>query len=577
MAGAGFEGGEIFTGSFYHQSDIVNQTEGLQDYRRKQEGHLIIADDRPLLVMSFGTKYNGPNPTKYRIDGKFDIPVGYKVIIKWEEDEVVFMTRQGTFGPEFQIVYLPKSPVPEDFTMFEWNANIAEVWDQFMTVIEGKEERDVRLFNQGPWRTFGVTRDEVQIALKQGTDNKTIVDGILYCKEGDGGKPNLEEFMLYLGFDKNTDEDYLWIFHAFMSEPIPPNYFEYVKDNMVYWVKVSDPVTQEATWKHPHFDKYRKMLHVARQQKPVRHWRPIMEFRIEFLLSQLFTWDSEVADDFPLVETVPNVLEMARIFRVDIKQEPYLVHVLKRALRHYGNVVKEKRKVKDVDDFRNLMQRYRDLVNQFAQTKAEETNKIGRMKVCVECDQQDAVLFCDQCKDFFCQSCFDKLHSRGRRMHHRRTWVEMGMCSECQESIALFHCVQCADMYCRDCYQDWHVRGGRRNHIPIVLRSFNSQTSKLPDATPAMGTGSGSILEKARSHWFTFQDENNVSLYYNLSTGEQRRDMPLAVINDPIEDSIGGGVGGCWAGSWGANMFPDPLDQGQNMSHADMKKMEASF
>lgn len=113
--------------------------------------------------------------------------------------------------------------------------------------------------------------------------------------------------------------------------------------------------------------------------------------------------------------------------------------------------------------------------------------------------------------------------------------VEMGMCAECVESIALFHCVQCADLYCRDCYQarsriassqkcmyrpklsilslnhgfcetfknicqEWHVRGGRRNHIPIILRSFNSQTHQLPEATPAMGTGAAQILAKAR--WF---------------------------------------------------------------------------
>ena len=93
--------------------------------RRRQEGHLIIADDRaspwhvqsrrsakkdafvrfaqdrPLLVMSFGLKYQGPNPSKpwprmltdahtsitalyrllalrYKIEGKYDIPVGFK-------------------------------------------------------------------------------------------------------------------------------------------------------------------------------------------------------------------------------------------------------------------------------------------------------------------------------------------------------------------------------------------------------------------------------------------------------------------------------------------------------------------
>lgn len=32
---------------------------GREDFRRRQEGHLIIADDRPLLVMNFGTKRFG--------------------------------------------------------------------------------------------------------------------------------------------------------------------------------------------------------------------------------------------------------------------------------------------------------------------------------------------------------------------------------------------------------------------------------------------------------------------------------------------------------------------------------------
>ena len=50
---------------------------------------------------------------------------------------------------------------------------------------------------------------------------------------------------------------------------------------------------------------------------------------------------------WPLKALWDEVIEMARIFGVDIKNEPYLVHVLKRALRHYGNCVKEKRKVKE--------------------------------------------------------------------------------------------------------------------------------------------------------------------------------------------------------------------------------------
>jgi len=474
------------------------------------------------------------------------------------------MTREGTFGPEFQIVYLPKSAVADDFTMFEWNANIVEIWDQFLTVIEGKEDRDMRLFDQGPWRTFGVTLDEVQIALKQGTAEKTVVDRILYC--ADNKEPTIEEYLQYLGYDRDTDVSFAWICTEFKSEPLPPHYFQYIQNAMVYWFNAQ---TQETVWKHPHYDKYKRMLQVARVQKPLHHWKSIVPFRIEFLLASVFRNQlDEEQDREPLVETVENVIEMARIFKVDIHNQPFLVHVLRRALRHYGHAVREKRKVKDVEDFVNLIKRYTNLVTQYENAKEIEAKKVKQMKVCVQCDERDAVLFCDNCKDFFCQACFDRLHARGRRKMHRRTWVEMGMCAECAEAIALFHCVQCADLYCKDCYATWHVRGGRRNHIPIVLRSFNSQTDKLADATPAMGTGATQILRQARSTWFCFHDENNIKFYYNLATGESRRDMPLEVINEPIEDNKGGGMAGSWAGTWGSNMFRDPLDHQSSTSES---------
>merc|ERR1719213_59597 len=115
-----------------------------------------------------------------------------------------------------------------------------------------------------------------------------------------------------------------------------------------------------------------------------------MEFRIEFLLSAIFTWENEINKSWSPVETVENVLEMARIFGIDVKIEPYLVHVLKRALRHYGNVVKDKRKVKYVEDFRMLMQRYCDIVSQFERTRDEESRKILQMKVCVHCSSEGA-------------------------------------------------------------------------------------------------------------------------------------------------------------------------------------------
>lgn len=544
---------EIIVGSAFDQQRVINETERLQDYRRRREGHLILGEDGPMLVIAFGRKYDGPNANKYKIQGKYDIPCGYKVIIKWEEDEIVFMTRQGTFGPEFQIIYLPNSEVAEDFTLFEWNADIAEIWDRFLTVFENKEDKDMRRFNKGPWRTFGVERDEVQIALAQDSDQKTYIDGVLYAY--DGQEPDFEEYKKYLGFNDAEDRQLKWVVQAFKEDPRPSYFFQYVKDNMVYWV---DARTQEPTWKHPHYDKYKKMLQMARVQKPVPHWKAIAAFQVEFLYSQLFTWECEITQEYPPVETVDNVMELARIFNVDVIGEPYLVHVLKRALRHYATVVKEKREVKDIEDFRNLMQRYRDLIDQFELAQRSETASVIQAKLCVNCpdsSKKDAVLFCDQCKDLFCHNCFDSLHQNGRRKNHSRTWVELGVCAECNEALALFHCVQCADLYCADCFQDWHIRGGRRNHIPIILRSLSPEQGG--------GNNAGAIaksLDKARSPWLAFEDENRVALYYNVSTGEARRDKPLECVNEPLEDNVGGGLSGGWAGSWGANMFEDPLE-----------------
>ncbi|CAD7939699.1 unnamed protein product [Amoebophrya sp. A120] len=556
---------DVHMGSHLDQMRAVEQTENLQDFRREREGHLMIRDDQPFLVMSFGMKYQGVHGSKYKIEGKYHIPVGYKAIIKWDEDEIVFMTREGSFGPEFQIIYLPKSAVAEDFTLFEWNPNIAEIWDQLLTVLE-TQDKDMGMFAAGPWQTFGVTEDTVQIAVAQNVDQKTVVDGILYC--ANGTQPTLEECERYLGFNYDTDEPYSWVVHEFMNEPLPSDYYQYCSNGMFYWV---DGRTQESTWKHPHYDKYKQMLQVCRKQKTLPHWKAIMAFQIEFLFSTLFTWEAEVSGVYPKEETVENVLEMARIFKIDIKNEPYLVHVLKRALRHYAVVVKEKRAVQDVEDFRNLMQRYRDIVGNYERAKAAQEQQTRAVMQCVECapsaNPRDAVLYCDHCRDLFCQQCFDRLHSKGRRKHHRRTWVELGTCAECEEALAVYHCVQCQDAYCGECFQEWHQRGGRRNHVPIILRSFSTQTHKVPAistfdfgnisaAAVTLGGGAAHNLARALSPWIAFDDESDIRVYYNVQTDERRRDLPLALLNEPLEDGIGGGVSCGWAGSWGSEMFP---------------------
>jgi len=544
-------------GAHIDQTKSVAEAEALQDYHRDREGHLMIRDDRPFLIMSFGTKYQGPNASKYMVEGKYHIPEGYKSIVKWDEDEVVFMTRRGVFGPEYQILFLPKSAVADDFTLFEWNANLNEIWDQLLTVLE-TQDKDMSMWEKGPWYTFGITEDTVQIAVEQGAGDAAVVDGIMTCMEG--SHPSFFEYAQYLGFMQDSDDNYQWIVNEFMSQELPPNFAEYMTDQMMYWV---DQNTQQSTWKHPLYDKYNLMLKAARQKRPVPHWRTIMTFQIDFLFQQLFTWENEMSGEYPPVETIENVKELARIFKVDMKEECYLTHVLQRALRHYAGIVKAKKPIGEIDDFRALMQRYRDLVGQFERAKKVEEQQVDDLIQCIECAEDNkkvAVLYCDVCQDMFCQVCFDRLHSKGRRQEHTRTWVELGSCIECERSLAVFHCVQCQDAFCKECFEEWHTRGGRRNHTPIVLRSYNITAQKIPStgtfrdgrlscAAVTIGSSAARNLAKALSPWLAFEDESQIKIYYNMQTGESRRDAP-GMINEPVEDILGGGFAGGWSGSY---------------------------
>lgn len=548
-------------GAHIGQGQAIRGAEDLQDFRREREGHLMIRDDRPFLIISFGAKYQGPNVSKYMIEGKYHIPVDYKSIVKWDDDEIVFMTRAGVFGPEYQIMYLPKSAVADDFTLFEWNANINEIWDQLLTVLE-QQDKDMTMWEKGPWYTFGVTEDTVQIAVEQGV-NAESPDGILYCMQG--SNPSFNEYAQYLGLLPDEYDKFQWVVTFFSEEALPDNYERcpktYIEDEQkVYWIEKDN---QESTWEHPNLQKYRKMLKMAREKRPVAHWRSLMAFQIDFLFQELFTWEMEQTGEYPPVETVRNVKELVRIFKADLQEEPYMGHVLKRALRHYAQCVKQKRPIGEVDDFRHLMQRFRDVVNNFGVARDIEVSQTAALVECVECvegKKNTAVLYCDVCQDLFCQTCFDRLHSKGRRREHKRTWVELGHCIECEENLATYHCVQCQDAFCQECFQEWHVRGGRRNHVPIILRRFNPENHRTPStgtfrdgrlSTAALCVGSGALvnLRKCLCHWMAFEDETQIPIYYNLMTGESRRDRP-PLINEPIEDLLGGGYEGAWAGSY---------------------------
>lgn len=81
---------------------------------------------------------------------------------------------------------------------------------------------------------------------------------ILYCSDG-LVRPSLEDHMGYLGIQAGEaiDKESVWVCLAFKNEPCPADFHQFVKDGLVYFL---DARTGEATFKHPNYDKYAKIL-----------------------------------------------------------------------------------------------------------------------------------------------------------------------------------------------------------------------------------------------------------------------------------------------------------------------------
>ena len=507
------------------QKKTIEQTEELQDFQRDREGHVILCFGRPLLIVSFGEKRKGKS---FKVEGKFWVPVNYKAILKFDEDEICFMTRESkvesttggppTLQPEFQIIYLPKSALADDFKVFDWNPDVKSVWNP---LIESILDKNVSSLSKGPWYVFGISDDVVQTAIDHAVNEKQV-DGILYC--ADGVSPSLQEVERYLQMTE-SDRPFGWIASEFLSEPLPSQFFPYVSSGMAYWV---DSGTQTSTWKHPLFEKYTRLLKLARLQRPLSHPRAIAEFQIE----ALYLENSDSTE-------MHAISELARIFKVDLKIEPFLVHVLRKANLHFSTVVKEKMAVKDVDDFHTLIKSAREAVAQYKKWAKIEAEQTELVRKCVECDPEGpteiASIYCENCGDLFCVDCFTKIHSTGRRQNHKRTILDLGKCAECDASFANLHCLQCQDEFCGNCFLALHQRGGRRTHVPVCLLTFNPQRHKFTAANFAqsvtVGIGGSGLVESALSPWLRLTDDTGMALFWNLKTSETRRDLPLGPLN----------------------------------------------
>ena len=436
------------------------------------------------------------------IEGQYAIPVDFKAFVKWEEDEICMMTRQMDEAIEYQFLYLPKSSSVDNLTLLPWSEDAHTAWSHMREMVRTLEDRDLSFFDSDPWCTFGITNKTVQSRIRA-DKSTTVVTGILRCSPENSNESSRDQFREYLKFTPQ-DAGYEWIIDAIMQEAIPHYFSRHVSEGSVYWV---DGRTGLSTWAHPLYDKYSSMLKKARELRPLSDAKSMIEFQLKCLAPQP-------------EESLENMHEIARILGIKLKEEPFLVPVVRGLLGHV-RLVSSFVSLQTVDDVKYLIAQKRSEFASLERTVALQSAKTA----CVECEKERASIHCSDCGDLFCGACFECIHSSGSRKYsHKRTEIERFECCDCAGSaVATFFCPNCKDHYCEICFEQMHSRGGRRNHVSVIVKTGST-------LVPQESLNRRRV-DKMKSVWIRLCDAAGTA-YCNLETLESRRDLPLALVND---------------------------------------------
>jgi hypothetical protein len=270
-----------------------------------------------------------------------------------------------------------------------------------------------------------------------------------------------------IGIDVVNEPNFLWIAEEAASAPIPPDWQEYENENgeTMYYNKR----TKKLQKIHPIIGKYMQYYHKAKAftkvvTQPVEAVDPTSA-KLATVVGDVMT---RVNRGLPPV--TPAILEqLCVLLKVQTNEECYLSRAVKQTVEAY--VEKRFNLSHLLDDLRNPLAYLRHVRR--SQTKVDVIKQPTEVEMCVECEEKSAVLKCEQCKDFFCQDCYNSTHATGKRRGHITSDVEQLVCASCDRMVATCQCVQCGLFYCDQCFVSTHAaRPELHNHLKRVINGL---------------------------------------------------------------------------------------------------------
>merc|ERR1719217_736050 len=379
-----------------------------------------------------------------------------------------------------------------------------------------------------------------------------------------------------IGIDPVAEPQYLWIAEEASRAEIPQDWKELINqdgETMYYHV-----ATRKLQKVHPLIERFSQIYHKQRSFTKMmvqgeRNDLDTVETKLSVLTTEIKSRASKGLPD----PTTPEIIEkMCLLLDLETAKEYFLVRCVKQTLSAYV----EKRFhlgsfVTDLGEPIKFLRRVRK-----AQVKVDVIKTPDHIIMCQECEAKAAVVKCEQCKDYFCQDCFNSTHATGKRRAHITSDVEQLVCAAYEDKVATCQCVQCGlfysdegflyvhafdaarpdlrnhlkrvinglvclecehynasvlcedcvDIFCTECFIKLHRKGRRRQHVHLTI----DNTGQIYRAGFLVPYEEAQILmDRARSTdetgpWLAFRSEEGLDLQYYHLKEKVMADSPIA-------------------------------------------------
>jgi len=275
-----------------------------------------------------------------------------------------------------------------------------------------------------------------------------------------------------IGMDVVNEPQYLWIAKEAAEARLPEDWKELTNEDgeTLYYHMIERRLQKE----HPLIERYKRLYQKTRgyaKQVIQGIAGDVLETPDHKLNGITATVMNRASKGLP--PATPEIIEgLASLLNVDSSKEYYLVRCVKQTLEAYVE------KKFELSTFLMDLQEPVEFLRQIRkkQNQVDVIRKPNSIVMCQECEKKAAVVKCEQCKDYFCQDCFNSTHATGKRRAHITSDVEQLVCAAYEDRVATCQCVQCGLFYSDEGFLYVHAfdasRPDLRNHLKRVINGL---------------------------------------------------------------------------------------------------------